>query len=284
MSKSANRVSIALTLALVSFVHVAVGGATSCTGMAQTQGDARSAKRAREQVRVLSAVGMRQVLLDLGPQFERDTGCTLTIALDSAGNILERINGGEIVDLVVMPRGGLDRLVQGGHVAADSVRDLAASHVGVAVRKGAPRPNISTPEAFRRAMREARSIACPDPARGGSSGLHIAKIFAELGIAQQVRHKLVYASTPSDADAMPANLVATGRAEIALHQMQELMAVPGVEIVGPFPGTLEGTFVFSAGVHTKARDREAVAALIAYLGGRHARDAIKAKGMDPIVP
>jgi molybdate transport system substrate-binding protein len=246
--------------------------------------DKRSYRNADKEVRVLSAVGMRQVMLDLGPKFERAARHKLTISFDSAGQIVNRIEGGETVDLVIIPRPSIDRLTKAGHLLADSATDLATSRVGVAVRKGAPKPDISSPAAFKRAMLDARTIACPDPALGGSSGVHIANVFKQLGIAEALKPKLVLSSTPGQATAMPGYMVATGKAEIALHQIQELMAVPGIEIVGPLPGDLQETFVFTAAIMVKAENSDAAKKLIEFLRKPEAKAVIKAKGMGPIVP
>ena len=236
------------------------------------------------EVRLLSAVGMRQVMLDLGPKFERATGHRLKVSFDSGGVILRRLERGETADVVMINRSGIERLSGAGSLVQGSVTDLATSVVAVAVRKGAPKPDISTPEAFRRAMLGAKAIACPDPALGGSSGGHIAKVFERLDITEAVRPKLVVVSTPEQAQTMPGHVVAEGKAEIALHQMHELMAVPGIEIVGPLPGDLQGTFVFSAAVTTDANDVKAARALIEFLRTPEARAVIKAKGMEPAIP
>ena len=156
------------------------------------------------EVRVLSAVGMRQVMLDLGPKFERATGHRLKVSFDSGGVILKRLEHGEAADVVMINRSGIERLSGAGRLVQDSVTDLATSRVGVAVRKGEPKPDISTPEAFRRAMLGARTIACPDPALGGSSGVHIAKVFERLGISEAVKPKLVFVRTPERSKPCPA--------------------------------------------------------------------------------
>lgn len=236
------------------------------------------------EVRVLSAVGMRQVMLDLGPKFERATGHSLKVTFDSGGVILKRLERGETADVVMINRADVERLRRAGKLLQDSVTDLATSVVGVAVRKGAPKPDVSTPVAFKRAMLEARTIACPDPALGGSSGVHIAKVFERLGISEAMKPKLALASTPGQAQTMPGHAVAEGKAEIALHQMQELMAVSGIEIIGPLPGDLQETFVFSAAVTAAANDVQAAKALIEFLRTPEARAAIKAKGMGTIIP
>jgi molybdate transport system substrate-binding protein len=235
------------------------------------------------EVRVLSAVGMRQVMLDLGPKFELATGHRLKVSFDSGGVILKRLERGETADLIMINRSGIERLSGAGKLVQGSVTDLATSVVGVAVRKGAPKPDISTPEAFRRAMLKANTIACPDPALGGSSGVHIAKVFERLGISEAVKAKLVFVSTPEQPQTMPGHVVAEGKAEVALHQMQELMAVPGIEIVGPLPGDLQETFVFSAAIMADANDVKAARALIEFLRTPEARAVIKAKGMEPAI-
>ena len=236
------------------------------------------------EVRVMSAAGMRQVMLDLAPKFERATGYRLKISFDSGGVILKRLESGEIADVVIINRTGIDRLAEARKAVKDSVRDLAKARVGIAVRRGAPTPDVSTPEAFRQAMLNAKSIACPDPALGGSSGVHIAKVFERLGISELVKAKLIFVSTPEQAQTMPGHLVAEGKAEIALHQMQELMSVPGVVIVGPLPGDLQETFVFSAAVMMDIGDVKAAKALIDFLRTPQAQAIVKAKGMEPAIP
>jgi molybdate transport system substrate-binding protein len=223
-------------------------------------------------------------MLDLGPKFERATGHRLNVSFDSGSVILKRLERGETADVVMINRSGIEGLNGAGRVVRGSVTDLATSVVGVAVRRGTPKPDISTPEAFRRAMLKAKTIACPDPALGGSSGVHIAKVFERLGISEAVKPKLVLVSTPEQPQTMPGHVVAEGKAEIALHQMQELMAVPGIEIVGPLPVDLQGTFVFSAAIMTDAKNVKAAKALIAFLRTPEARAIIKAKGMEPTIP
>jgi molybdate transport system substrate-binding protein len=135
----------------------------------------------------------------------------------------------------MLPRSGIDRLMKAGKVEAGSAADLANAIVGMAVRKGAPKPDISSPEAFKRALLAANSIARADPAQGGSSAVHIAKVAERLGISEEVKAKSVITFRAEDPLAAPGYTVANGRAEIALHQIQELMSVPGIEIVGPLP-------------------------------------------------
>ena len=234
-------------------------------------------------IHVLSAVGMRQVLLELGPKFESKTGYKVVMSFDSGGVIPSRVARGESTDVVLIPRVAAEQLRKEGGVVAGPV-DLATSHVAVAVRRGAAKPDISTVTAFKQAMLKAKAIACPDPALGGSSGVHIAKMLERLGIADAVKSKLVYASKPDQPATMPGHLLASGKADIAVHQLQELMAVPGIEIVGPLPLDFQETFIFSAAVLTSARDIEAAKALIAFLRSPAAKAVINAKGMEAAIP
>ena len=234
-----------------------------------------------EEIKVLSAVGMREVMLDLGPRFERTTGHTLAMMFDATGVIVRRIEMGETVDVIMILRSGLERLTKAGKISPASVTDLASSIAAVAVRHGAPKPDISSPDAFKRMLLDARSIARPNPADGGASGVHIEHVLKSLGILDEVTAKTTAFGQPGDPQAMPGYKVATGRADIALHQLQELLAVPGIAIVGPFPKDLQGTFMFSGGVAIGAKESDASKALLNFLRTPDAAAAITAKGMAP---
>lgn len=244
----------------------------------------KSAAANKTEVRIFSAVGMRRVLQDLGPKFERTTGHKLKVLYDSGAIIEKRIANGEPADVVILPRPSIDRLLKSGRLQQVSIADLATSSIGVAVRKGSAKPDISSPEAFKSAMLKAKTITCPDPALGGSSGVHIAKVFERLGIDSAVKPKLVLVSTPDQEETMPGYVVANGKAEIALHQMQELIAVPNIEIVGPLPGNLQASFLFSAAIMVKARNNVTAQAFVRFLRNLNARVVIKAVGMEPAPP
>ena len=273
MRKIRSRLKVAVVGGLALFI--ALSGCTS---------PSRQPSAVGTEVRVLSAVGMRPVMRDLGPKFELATGHRVKISFNAGGVIQTRLERGETADVLMINRARIEQLMRAGRVVTGSATDLATSRVGVAVRKGAPRPDISTVEAFKRLLLEARSIACPDPALGGSSGPHIAKVFEELGIAEALKPKLLIVSTPEQEQSMPGYLVAQGKAEVALHQLQELLDVPGIDIVGPLPHGLQGVFVFSAAVLTDAKEVSASKALIEFLRTPDARVVIKAKGMEPASP
>jgi molybdate transport system substrate-binding protein len=236
------------------------------------------------EIRVLGAVGMREVMLDLGPKFERATGHTLAMTFDASGVIVRRIETGETVDVIMILRSSFERLTQAGKIAPGSVTDLASSIAAVAVRHGDPKPDISSVEAFKRMLLDARSIARPNPADGGASGVHIEQVLKRLGILDEVKAKTIAFGRPGDPEAMPGYKVAVGRADIALHQLQELLAVPGIDIAGPFPRDLQGVFMFSAGVANGAKEADAARGLINFLRTPKATAIIKAKGMEPATP
>jgi molybdate transport system substrate-binding protein len=231
-----------------------------------------------DQMDVLSAVGMRQVLVELAPMFERAAGHTLRLAFDSGATIVRRIEAGEAADVVVVPHDAAGQLAAAGKVMGDSITDVASSRVGVAVRAGARHPDISSPAALRQTLLAVRSVARPDPAQGGSSGLHIQKTFERLGIADALAATSVLSSHPDREDEMPGVRLARGEAELALHQIQEL-AVPGVVVIGPLPGGLDGQFMFAAALVSGTPQADAGRELIAFLLTAHAKAVINGKGM-----
>jgi molybdate transport system substrate-binding protein len=179
--------------------------------------------------------------------------------------------------MLIAPQPGIDALVRAGKVTAANVTVLARAGISVAVRKGSPRPDISSAEAFKRALLAANSITYLNPKDGGASGIHFAKVLDRLEIADQVRAKTVLASK---ADAIGV-MVASGQAEIGVLQFQLLFAVPGIEIVGPLPGELQNTTIFSAAVLGSAKEAEASKALATFLRAPEAAVVFKAMGLEP---
>jgi molybdate transport system substrate-binding protein len=229
------------------------------------------------ELKVLSAIGMRLVMEDLGPQFERVSGHKLAITFAAGGVTVKRIQDGATADLVLLPRPALERLAQAGKLEAGSKTPLVRSGIGVAVRQGAPRPDISSPEALKRTLLDAKSITYSNPALGGASGVHFATVLDRLGIANEMQPKTVFSTIPGEV----GQLVARGEAEVAVHQIQELMSVSGIELVGPLPGDLQNTIVFLGALSIDAQEVEAAKALLNFLRTPEAVAVIKAKGMEP---
>jgi molybdate transport system substrate-binding protein len=229
------------------------------------------------EIKLLCANGMREVVQDLGPKFERATGHTLAVSFATLGAIVDRVQKGETADLVTLPRQGIERLVKDGKADGGTVAVLARAGIGVIVRKGAPKPDISTSEALKRVLIAAKSITYLDPAAGGTSGVHFAKVLDRLGIAAAMKPKTVLHPNARAAGALLAN----GDAEIGINLIQELIALPGIDLVGPLPADLQNTLVFEAVIMTDAKDAAAASALIDFLRTPDAMWVIKAKGMEP---
>jgi molybdate transport system substrate-binding protein len=231
------------------------------------------------ELKVLSATGIQAVMEDLGPKFEHATGHKLAITFANAGTTVKRIQDGETADVVITGQPGIESFVKDGKAVAGNVTVLARSGIGLAVRNGAPKPDISSPEALKRTLLAAKSIAYSNPAGGGASGIHFATVLDRLGIANDMKSKTVFPKSG------PVGvLVANGEAELGVAQIQELMLVAGIEIVGPLPGDLQNTIVFSTAIMASARDTEASRALVNFLRTPEAAAVIKAKGMEPVTP
>ena len=228
------------------------------------------------ELKVLTVIGMRAVLEELGPQFERSSGYKLVMDFVTSGDVIKRIGAGEVADAVIMPRQGIDRFVKEGKAVGSSVTVLARSVMGAAVRQGAPRPDISSNEAFRRALLAARTITYPNPAHGAASGVHFAKVLDRLGIANEVNAKTIFLPKAGPVGI----LVANGQAELAIHQVQELLPVSGIDIVGALPSDLQETLLFAAVVMTGSKNADAIRALVSFMQSPEAAKVIKAKGME----
>jgi molybdate transport system substrate-binding protein len=236
---------------------------------------------AAAEIKVMSAVAMRAALDDLAPQFEHTTGHKLTISYAVAGELRKRIEGGEFGDITILPRPWFEPLLTQGKITAGSQIILARSTVGVSVRAGTPKPDISSVEAVRRSLLAAKSVVYGDPAKGGASGVHFVRVLEKLGIAEEMKPKTILIP-----GAGAAEVVARGEAEIGVSQTIDLIRVAGADYVGPLPPELQNTtdFVFSAGVLASAKEPDAAKALIKFLSGPDAARVIKAKGMEPGAP
>lgn len=228
------------------------------------------------EIKVLTAGAYKPVLLELTPGFERSSGHTLKIDNDTAGGLQKRIAGGEAFDLVVLTPAALEPLQRAGKFAAPGPRPLARVGVGVAVKQGAPLPDISSVAALKQALLKARGVATVDPASGGTSGIYLWKLFAEWGIADQLRPQAQLV-----AGGHSAERVVSGQAEIALQQASELLAVPGVVLVGPLPAEIQVYTTYSAALSAQAREGTAAQALLTFLAGPDAAPVLRAKGMLP---
>jgi molybdate transport system substrate-binding protein len=233
------------------------------------------------EVRVMISGGLTAAYKALVPEFERLTGNkVLTAYGPSMGTttnaIPVRLERGEPADVLIMVGYALDDLAKQGKVIADSRVELVKSPIGVAVKSGTPKPDISSADAVKRALLAAKTIAYSDSA----SGVYVStEMFAKLGIADAMKDK---------ARKIPATpvgeIVAHGDAELGFQQISELKPVEGIDIVGPLPDELQKITVFSAGIATVAKEPDAGKALIKFLTSPAARPELVKTGMDPIPP
>ncbi|WP_240523299.1 substrate-binding domain-containing protein [Polaromonas sp. AER18D-145] len=221
----------------------------------------------------ISSMATRLVLADLVTAFEQQSGCR--VAIESVGGVdaARRVQAGEAFDVVILASDAIDKLIASGHVLAGSRVDLVRSGVAVAVRAGAPRPDIATEDALREAVRAARSISYST----GPSGVALAGLFERWGIAGEIQSRIV---TPPPG--MPVgSLVARGEVELGFQQLSELMHLEGITVLGPLPPAIQIITTFSAGVCTGTRHAEAVRAMLAFMNTPQAAEAKRRQGMDP---
>jgi molybdate transport system substrate-binding protein len=231
------------------------------------------------EVRVMISGGLTAAFNALVPQFERATGHkVLTAYGPSMGTTVNaipvRLERGEPADVLIMVGYALGDLIKNDKVIADSRVDLVKSPIGIAVKAGAPKPDIGSADAVKRSLLAAKSIAYSDSA----SGVYVStELFGKLGIADDMKSKAkMIPATPV------GEIVARGEAEIGFQQISELKPVSGIDIVGPLPDELQKITVFSAGIATAAKEPEAGKALIKFLASPAARDTIVKSGLDPI--
>jgi len=226
-------------------------------------------------VKILTAGAMKAVVLELVPQFEKETGHKAVVDNDTAGGLAKRIEGGEAFDLAVITPGVLGDLAKKGKVIGDSRVNVARVGVGVVVKEGAPVPDVGSVDAFKRALLAAKSVAYIDPASGGSSGIYLAGLFDKLGIAADIQPKAKLKK-----GGYVAELIANGDAELGLHQISEILPVKGVKLAGPLPPEIQNYTTYAAAVGADAKQADAARALIKLLIGPAADQVLKARGME----
>lgn len=245
--------------------------AALATGIAFLSGSMNAARAA--DINVLASNGIKAVVVDLVSQFEKDTGNRLVFTWGASNLLVKQIEGGQAFDVVIVTPALIKSLIKQDKVVDGSAVDLARVGLGVAVKQGASKPDISTVEAFKRMLLNAKAIAYTT---AGQSGLHFMSVTEKLGIAEKVKAK--GKTVPGGA---AAEFVAKGEADIAIQLIPELASVPGVEVVGPFPAELQTYITLTGGIGTMAKDKAAAQALIKFLTTPAAISVIKAKGMEP---
>jgi molybdate transport system substrate-binding protein len=224
-------------------------------------------------IKVMASAAIKEAYLELVPQFEKSTEHKVSTTWAGTVDMTKRLNAGEVFDLIIMAGPSIDEFIKQGKIVAGSRVDLAKSGVGVAVRAGAPKPDISSGDAVKRAMLAAKSIAYST----GPSGVYLAALFQRMGIADQIKDKVKIG-----APGVPiGEIIARGEAEIGFQQVSELLPVAGIDYVGPLPPDIQQITVFASGIHTGASQADAAKALVKFLTSPQAAPVIKKKGMEP---
>src|SRR5262245_11437771 len=224
------------------------------------------------EIKVMMSAAFKEAYVELVPQFERTSEHKVSTIQIPSVDMMTRLKGGETVDLVIMAGDAIDALMADGKIVRGSRTDLARSGVGVAVRAGAPKPDIGSAEALKAALLAANSVAYST----GPSGVYLVGLFRRMGIADALAPKVRQVKgEPVGA------VVARGEADIGFQQVSELLPVAGITFVGPLPPEIQQITVFSAGLHTQARDPEAATALVKFLSSPAAAPVIRKTGMEP---
>jgi molybdate transport system substrate-binding protein len=263
-------------MALMSYPGITLAGvvllAAICTG-----GRADAA-----EIRVLASGSLKAALSQLLPDFQKSSGTTATVEYGPGGAIAGRIEKGDAADVVILSRAALQKLESDGKVARGSLVNIAGIALGVAVRKGAAKPDLSTVAAFKQALISARSIGYRDPITGSTSGAYTAGLLERLGMAEDLKPKLVLDRSEGD---VPENVflgVAKGDVEMQIGQITEIVISPGVDLAGPLPGEIQNTTLMAAAISTNSPAPDAARALIGFISSPSAAAVLKATGFQPV--
>jgi molybdate transport system substrate-binding protein len=224
------------------------------------------------QVSVLSSNGVREALSELIPQFEKATGHRVQVVWDGTLNIKKRLDSGEVADLVVMPAADVDELIASGRLAPGSRVDLAKSIIGVAVRAGLAKPDVSTSESLTRALRAATSIVISS----GPSGVHLLELFEKQGLLGTLRPKIK--QLPSGQSVGEA--LARGEGDLGFQQISELLHVTGITYVGPLPASVQKVTIFAGGIPKTAKDVAVAKELLTFLKSPRNAAVMKKAGLE----
>jgi molybdate transport system substrate-binding protein len=225
------------------------------------------------EIKLLASGALKEAYLELVPAFESASSHKVALDWSSTTEIRKRISAGEIHDVVILGDSGTQALIRDGKLVASTRTVFARSGISVAVRAGAPRPDISSADALKTTLLAAKSVGYSE----GASGTYLVGMFQKLGIYDQVKAKAAIAGN----NVPVGDKVVAGEAEIGFHQLSELLPVKGIDIIGPLPPALQYFTVFSGAIHSAATNKEAADALIAFLTSPAAQATLKRHGLDP---
>jgi molybdate transport system substrate-binding protein len=225
------------------------------------------------EMTVLASGAVQEIVAELLPQFEQSSGHQAKVSWSGTANIKKRIDAGETYDLVIVGAPEIDAFIMDGKVKPGTRVDLVRSGVGVAVRKGSPKPDLSSAAALKHSLLAAQSVAYST----GPSGVYVQKMFEKLGIADQMKSK----SKVTASGTRVGDYLGRGEAEIGFQQIAELIHEPGIDYVGPLPPEVQNITLFSSGIHTGAKQPDAAKAFQAFLVSAKNIPVIKKNGMEP---
>jgi molybdate transport system substrate-binding protein len=251
-------VGVALATVLIAFIFLSIQNSSAQVS----------------ELAVLSSDGMQPAVRELTPQIERSIGRKMKTQYDSSNNLVAKIKGGDAFDVAILTTNTLDDMIKQGKISADSRTDLARCGVGIGIRAGAPKPDITTPEALKRTLLKAKLVTFNST--GATAGL-VNKLFERLAIVDAMKPKII--SSPVSGGAQKQ--VAEGKADLVLILIPEVTQEAGVEYLGPLPGDLQSYINFTGGVSANSHDPEKAKALLRYIASADAAATIKAKGLEP---
>jgi molybdate transport system substrate-binding protein len=229
------------------------------------------------KIKVMSAGAVQSMVTALGNEFAKANGHQLDLNFATVGLLRERLSGGEKTDLVIMSESAVAAVNKTGLFVPGSIKNLGGTRTGVVIREGAPKPDISTVEAFKRTLLNAKAVSYSDPKGGGSSGTFFAGLLERLGVAEQVNKTAVLRKRGFEV----AQAVVDGEADIGTTFISEILTIKGAAVAGPLPGDLDNPNVYTAAIHQDAAERDAAVALLAALSDPASRARWIAAGLEP---
>jgi molybdate transport system substrate-binding protein len=229
-----------------------------------------------DKLKVFCARSMTKAVEQITAEYSRDTGRQADITFGTVGALEAKLAAGETADVLILSSSAIAKLDRTGSLAADGRKDIAITSIGIAVRDGAPVPDIGTEDAFRNVLRDARAVAFSDAAVGGSAGVYLADLFQRMGIADEIAKKAM----PQKSGGEVASRVAEGNADIGLTLIAEIVPIKGARIIGKLPPPLGNDTTYTAAVSETCADRDAARAFIAALTQPATREVWRAAGFE----
>jgi len=224
--------------------------------------------------KVLTTGAFKQVVVAVADDYQKRTGHTIDIQNDTAGAIAKRVAAGENFDVLVLPPSAMSAFAASGVVDKDSVVALAKVGIGVAVKEGAPTPPMATVEDFKRMLQNTRRVAIINPASGGSSGIYLEGLFQRMGLTDDMKAKAVLVN-----GGLVAEKLISGEADVAIHQISEILPVKGAVLVGPLPEAIQNYTTYAAALHATSPKREMANAFLQSFSSAQSSVIMRDKGM-----